>query len=439
MRKLLITLVALFVGAVAWAQTMTPEQANTRVAELLNAADYVTLSAELPAVRDMVVKPLLALADALVAHSEGRFEDSNRAIEEVGRYPEELGRETVFGMSNYAIINHLCLENYSQGAELTRQLLAALPDTDEAEASRRGLLSLLRWMDALTDRGRVEVVRPTTDVSIPVERRPIGRGEHLIVKATANGVSQDFIFDTGCSHANFISREVAERLGVEIVADSIITQGVGGSGYVQLGVLPEMRLGDVVIKNPTFLVAEHFVPEHVKVEGMCEAALGTHIIRALGEVRYESKAEHMVLPSKSSAPTQRNLTCDNGTYYLVCRQAEELLLLHFDTGNVKSHLSSRYFARFQSLIEAEGGDVERSRSGGFGGVVWSDVRTMPRVALQVGETDVTLRQIAVTMPSSLGDGTPAMEYYDGSAGMDLLTASRCVTFDLNRMFYRIDK
>ena len=268
MRRLLLTLVALFVGAVAQAQTPTPEQANTRVAELLNTADYVTLATELPAVREMVIKPLLALADALVAHYEGRFEDSNRAIEEVARYPEELGQGTVFGMSNYALINNLCIEDYAQGAEVTRQLLEALLDTAEAEASRRGLLSLQRWMQALAKREKVEVVRPQKDVLIPIERRPIGRGEHLIVKATVNGVSEDFIFDTGCSHANFISREVAERLGVEIVADSIITQGVGGSGYVQLGVLPEMRLGDVVIKNPTFLVAEHLIPEHAGVEGI---------------------------------------------------------------------------------------------------------------------------------------------------------------------------
>lgn len=434
MKNLLLTLVALFVGAVAQAQTPTHEQANIRVAELLNTADYVTLSKELPAVRQMVVKPLLALADALVAHCEGRFEDSNRAIEEVARYPEELGHGTVFGMSNYAIINHLCLENYSQGANIVRQLLEALPDTDDAEESRRGLRSLLSWMQTFAEREKVEVVRPQSDVAIPVERRPIGRGEHLIVKATANGVSEDFIFDTGCSHANFISREVAERLGVEIVADSIITQGVGGKGYVQLGVLPEMRIGDVVIKNPTFLVAEHFIPEHVEVEGMCKAVLGTHIIRKLGEVRYERNAERMVLPAKSSATEQRNLACDNGTYYLVCYQAGEQLFLHFDTGNVKSQLSPRYFARFQSHVEAEGSEVERSRSGGFGGVVWSDVRTMPRVELQVGSKSVKLHKVAVDMPND----TPQVNY-DGAVGVDLLTASDMVTFDLEKMFYRIDK
>lgn len=434
MRNLLITLIALFVGAGAQAQTPTPEQANVRVAELLNTADYVTLAAELPAVREMVVKPLLALADALVAHYEGRFEDSNRAIAEVARYPEELGQGTVFGMSNYALINNLCIEDYAQGAEVTRQLLEALPDTAEAEASRRGLLSLQRWMQALAKREKVEVVRPQKDVLIPVERRPIGRGEHLIVKATVNGVSEDFIFDTGCSHANFISREVAERMGVEIVADSIITQGVGGSGYVQLGVLPEMRIGDVLIKNPTFLVAEQFIPEHIEVEGMCEAALGTHIIRKLGEVRYERDAERMVLPAKPSATEQRNIVCDNGTYYLVCHQAGEQLLLHFDTGNVKSQLSPRYFTRFQHQVEAKGGDVERSRSGGFGGVVWSDVRTMPRVELQVGDKSVKLHKVAVDMPND----TPQMNF-DGSVGVDLLTASKVVTFNLDKMFYRIDK
>ncbi|MBO5984747.1 MAG: hypothetical protein J6P90_06995, partial [Rikenellaceae bacterium] len=198
MKNLLLTLVALLVGAVAQAQNPTPEQVNVRVAELLNSADYVTLAKELPAVREMVVKPLLALSDALVAHSEGRFEDSNKAIEELAHYPEELGQGTLFGMSNYALINNLCIENYSQGAKVARQLLESLPDTDDAEASRQGLLSLLRWMDALSGREKVEVVRPQKDVVLSVERRPIGRGEHLIVKATVNGVSEDFIFDTGC-------------------------------------------------------------------------------------------------------------------------------------------------------------------------------------------------------------------------------------------------
>ncbi len=78
--------------------------------------------------------------------------------------------------------------------------------------------------------------------------------------------------------------------------------------------------------------------------------------------------------------------------------------------------------------------MERSRSGGFGGVVWSDVRTMPRVELQMGDKSVKLHKVAVDMPND----TPQMNF-DGSVGVDLLTASKVVTFNLDKMFYRIDK
>lgn len=436
MKNLLLTLAALFVGAVAEAQTPTPEQANVRVAELLNTADYVTLAEELPALREMVVESLLTLADVFVMHSEGRFEDSNRAIGALGNYTDELGAATIFAMSNFALINHLSVEDYAGGKAVVEQLMAALPA--EAEASHRELQSIHRWMSALAERDKVEVVRPQKDVVIPVERRQLGRGEHLVVKGKAGTASEDFIFDTGCSYANMVSRAAAERLGVEIVADSIIITGFD-KGYVQLGVLPELQIGEVTVRNATFFVAEEIVPANTEVEGLCEAVLGTHIIRKLGEVRYERSAERFVLPSTSSAPVERNIVCDNGSFYLICHQRGERLTLHFDTGNVKSQFSSRYFSRFQPYVEAEAGEVEQSRSGGFGGEVVQDVRNLQEVQLQIGAGAATLHNVAVSLPSSDEMGRAVLESGDGSAGVDLLAASEVVSFDLEKMFYRIDR
>ena len=427
-------LAALLVGTVAEAQNPTPEQANNRVAELINSADYVTLAAELPAVREMVVESLRTLADVLVAHSEGRFEDSNRAIGQLGNYTEQLGAATIFAMQNFALINHLASEDYRGGKATVEQLMAALP----AEASSGELKSIHRWMSALCERERVEVVRPKGDVVIPVERRRVGRGEHLIVRGKAGEVSEDFIFDTGCSYANMVSRAAAERLGVEIVADSIIITGLD-KGYVQLGILPELQIGEVKVRNATFFVADEMVPADTAVEGLCEAVLGTHIIRKLGEVRYERAAERFVLPATPSAPEERNLVCDNGTFYLVCHQRGERLMLHFDTGNVKSQLSPRYFSRFHSYVEAEAGEVEQSRSGGFGGVVVRDARPIGEVQLQIGAAAATLHNIYVSLPPTGEAAFTALESGDGSAGVDLLAASEVVTFDLEKMFYRIDK
>ena len=113
--------------------------------------------------------------------------------------------------------------------------------------------------------------------------------------------------------------------------------------------------------------------------------------------------------------------------------------MHFDTGNTKTQLSSKYYTRFQQRIEAEGGEVERSRSGGFGGVAWCDIRTMPKIEFEVDDKKLQLKNVAVNMPTQYEDGTPYIEQYDGVVGADFVTARDVVTFDLNRMFFRIDR
>ena len=437
--RILSTLILILCATVGvYAQQPSADNANARVGELINASEYITLSRELPSLRDKLSKPLLALADAITAYHEGRFEDSNRAIDKVGEFAPELGGEVIFGMQNLALVNFLSLEDYKSALGVVQLLLLSLPEDDSAHDSRRNLESMSRWFSAMATRPTVEVERPKSDVVIPVEIRKMGEGEHLIVDVNVGDNVEDFIFDTGCMNANFISTAAAERLGVEIIADDILIRGVE-EGYAKLGVLLEMHIGDVVIRNTTFFVVDKIVPENVEVEGLCEAVLGTHVIRKLGEVRFERDSERLVLPAEeSAAPAERNMFFDS-QYYICCQDGQERIVMQFDTGNTKTQLSSRYYNRFQQRIEQSGGEVERSRSGGFGGVEWRDTRTMPEVEFVVGATAVQLKKVAVNMPIKYEDGEPFVEQYDGVAGVDLLSATDVVTFDLKRMFYRVDK
>jgi hypothetical protein len=61
------------------------------------------------------------------------------------------------------------------------------------------------------------------------------------------------------------------------------------------------------------------------------------------------------------------------------------------------------------------------------------------VQLQIGAAAATLSNIYVTLPPKGETAFTALESGDGSAGVDLLAASEVVTFDLEKMFYRIDK
>ena len=59
----LLCILSLFLSLVTLqAQNLSPQQANTRVGELINASDLETLSRELPSLKGQIVKPLLALA-----------------------------------------------------------------------------------------------------------------------------------------------------------------------------------------------------------------------------------------------------------------------------------------------------------------------------------------------------------------------------------------
>ena len=437
--RILSTLILVLCATVGvYAQQPSAGNANARVGELINSSEYITLSRELPSLRDKLSKPLLALADAITAYHEGRFDDSCRAIDKVGEFAPELGGEVIFGMQNLALVNFLSLEDYKSALGVVQLLLSSLPEDDSAYDSRRNLESMSRWFSAMATRPTVEVERPKSDVVIPVEVRKMGEGEHIIVDVKVGDNVEDFIFDTGCMNANFISTAAAERLGVEIIADDILIRGVE-EGYAKLGFLPEMHIGDVVIRNTTFFVADNIVLENVEVEGLCEAVLGTHVIRKLGEVRFERGDERLILPAEeSAAPAERNLFFDS-QYYICCQDGQERVVMQFDTGNTKTLLSSRYYNRFQQRVEQNGGEVERSRSGGFGGVEWRDTRTMPEVEFVVGATAVQLKKVAVNMPIKYEDGEPFVEQYDGVAGVDLLSATDVVTFDLKRMFYRVDK
>lgn len=441
MRIILTILLVLFPTLWVGAQEQSAQNANQRVAELINSSDLGALSDELPSLRGQVVKPLQALADALVAYHEGRHEHSNKAIAELSEYAPELGSEVVFNMLQLSVYNYLMSENYAEGAQIVDLILQTLPEGDSTAESRESLEATQRWMSALAAKDKVAILRPQTDVSVPFEIREMGQGEHIIVRLSTNEgqVQQEAIFDTGCSFSNFISTKAAERMGVEIVAEDIIVRGFG-KGYARLGILPEAKLGDITIKNMTFLVVDKLVPDNVQVDGMCDMVLGTHVIRKLGEIRIEVQDKLLLLPQEQSvAPQRRNLFFNAGQYYLLCRDGEEQLTLHFDTGNVKTQLSSKYFTRFQSKVEAEGGEVERSRSGGFGGVKWCDVRTLPKVKLEVERETLKLDSIAVNLPTNYEDGELFVEEYDGSAGVDFITSAQRVTLDLKRMFFRIDK
>lgn len=402
-------------------------EAVSRVSALIDTGDYTALQEVLPAVRDSLPRSLALLSDALAAYHGGRFAESNRAIAGLDEYAEELGAEILLGMQSIAVYNFRALNDYAGACRTLRRIIGLLPA--DAAGVRLSLETFERWMSALAEWPVTTIRRPAEECVIPVEIRKVGRGEHLLVEAKMNGITEPFIFDTGCSGSNFISRSAASRLGIRIVADSVPVTGMTTS-FTEIGVADSLCIGDILVLNPTFLIASSISDKDE--EGLADAVLGSDIIRALGEVRIEAGKGRIVLPAHpSTKPVSQNLGFDSGQYHLFCTQNGERLRFHFDTGNVKSTLSSVYYDKHRCQIRRTGRRTT-STQGGFGGIRKIKVRTLPHITLCCGTRPVTLRDITVTLRGKSMDAEHGNE--DGSLGVDFLTSCNAVTIDLGRMF-----
>lgn len=424
MRRLLITFALLLCTTSVWAQReVTPQQANDEVNDYISRGDYVTLSRELPALREMIVPHLLKLADAFVAYSEGRHVESNQHIAELEQYRKELGDGVIVTMQNIAYYNALAVEDYAAASRYLATLIEAAP-------SQRATLEAFKgWMDALADRKPVAVKTTKRKNSFPVECRPVGDGLHLMVEATVGRESVDMIFDTGCCNANCITAEAAERLGVRILVDSLPLGGVGGSTYAKVGVLPKMRVGDVVVKNPTFFIVENIVDDpSLKIE----AVLGTHVIRAMGEMKIDLEQNIITLPAEQSEPQSKNLSFHQGNYGIDFSYDGMSLVAHLDTGRVKSDLSQRFYSQNKAMVDSVAGDRIKSSRSGVGGSREYEIVRLPLITLNVADRAVTFGNVDVF---TAGDSSA----WDGVMGADLLKGAGTTTLNLKKMYFRIDK
>ena len=76
----------------------------------------------------------------------------------------------------------------------------------------------------------------------------------MTVPVHIGGNVRDFVFDTGAAQFNFVSERFARENGIRMIADSIPVAGIG-RGWVGLGVADSLAVGDIVMRNPVFLIS----------------------------------------------------------------------------------------------------------------------------------------------------------------------------------------
>lgn len=325
-------------------QTLSAQEATDTVANLINLSRYEELYTILPSLKDSLPQSIATLSEAITASHYGRHFESTEAVKRIiTDYSETFGDEVVIGMLNLSAYNYRALNDYDNAAKAIQQLLSLIPPQNEAVM--QSLSAYLHWMKQLAQWPVTTIKRHNDETIIPLEIRTVGRGENLLVYVEMNGQTEKFIFDTGCSGSNIITEATAQRLGVRIIADSIIVSGMVRR-YAKVGVADSLHIGTLTVFHPTFMVLDEIQEE--EIAGASISVLGTDIIRNMGEIRFEAydsegqEARIVLPPIPSASPAIPNLSFSNGAYFLTFQYGEEKLTALFDSGNVKSTLSYHF-------------------------------------------------------------------------------------------------
>lgn len=176
-----------------------------------------------------------------------------------------MGAETSIGMAALQGMNLLNSGMYKQAGKVGENLVNALKESVPFE-NLYSFVFIEKVGKALANIPKPYLERPNRDVTIPLSVESVGRGKHIYIPVEVNGITKNYIFDTGCSFGNFVSENYAKEAGLKIVADSIPVLGME-IDFVKLAMADSLRIGEPVYHNPIFMAT----PPDNEVDSVCHS------------------------------------------------------------------------------------------------------------------------------------------------------------------------
>lgn len=422
--RLLVLFCGILLGThYAYSQTSS----DIKLGEILNKGDLLQLRTQYPLLKDSVsVKMLNLIAEAQLGVSFNRLENAETAMDSLLQYyKDDLTPEVFIGMSSLRAMNLLNLGQYAQAGRVGEDLINTLKESTPFE-SLYSLVFIERMGKALAKRPLSYLERPSHDIIVPMKYDTVGKGHHFYIPVEVNGITKDYIFDTGCAFANMVSEKYAQEVGLEIFADSIPIAGVN-IGFVKLATADSLKIGEMVYHNPIFMVA----PPDKLTDSVFpfDGVLGYHFIRDIKEVIIDHSKSSFIFPYQISNGESNMFFSSNIPHVRIEYKGQPFDIV-LDTGSVKTDLGNQFAKMFPEVLL--GLEEHGVRRGGFGGVSQVNVVTLPKFDFRLSGKSVTLENIEVLKDSVVSQPFP------GSLGADFLLSCKRVVINYENAFIYIE-
>ena len=421
--------VLLIVILLGYTSVYSQTQADVKMGEILNNGDLFQIKEQYPILKDSVsIEMLNLVSEAQLGIGFNQLERAGVALDSLLQFHQaELGAETSIGMAALQGMNFLNLGMYEQAGKVGEDLVNTLKKSLPFEALY-SFVFIEKVGKALANVSEPYLERPDRDINVPLIVGTVGRGKHIYIPVEVNGITKNYIFDTGCSFGNFVSEKYAEEVGLKVLADSIPVSGME-IGFVKLAMADSLRIGGLVYHNPVFMVA----PPDNEVDSVFafDGVLGYHFIRDAREIIIDNEAGRFIFPQEISDGEPNMYLSSNTPQVRISYDGHPLDLI-FDTGNVKSDLGNKFAEIFPDAIE---GLTEQTTSrGGFGGISQTKAVVLPEFRFEAAGSTVTLYNTEVI--KNTGSGSLL---FSGSLGADFVLSFKRLVINYQSMFIRGEK
>ena len=229
---------------------------------------------------------------------------------------------------------------------------------------------------------------------------------------------------------------LAEQLGLPLSAGTAqIKGGVNGiSNTLRVAILPELKLGDTLIRNLVLLIFDDkdlLLTLGPDFSYQIDAILGYPAFDAIGSVEFKD-GEVVLGAHGSRRSSQSRLFLNQLKLSVECGVDGRQIPFAFDTGADRSTFTVRYFHEFGEQFEG----LTRAATGygGVGGIVSRDAFVLPQAKLQLAGNTIVLKDV-VTYPFALGTDT---DKFYGNLGRDVIAEFRAFQLDFRRMVLSLE-
>ncbi|MBQ3325291.1 MAG: clan AA aspartic protease [Muribaculaceae bacterium] len=429
-------------------RTISAQQPDQRIGELINTENWFGLEKEYPILKDSIQVPFLkVVAEAMIARNFNQKERALECLNELlSKYQSDLGA----GVFNFIILRAQLLEEmgrYAEAADFIKNVLDQL----KGQGVTQGLDAMgyyYQHVNALRELPALSLSRPNHDVSVPFtlkelkpkrieswmrkkdERNPDAKSVLMSIPVTLHGETIPFHFDTGAG-MTFVTEKFVREKGLPLIGDSVIYTG-NSKGLRTF--IDSLQIGEITVRNIVAGVGLEKESELLDLVGV-GPILGRDVISAIGETQICMKDSTMLFPFKTSQlPAYgRNMLYNS---HVEATAGGESLRFLFDTGNASNNTCYLYAAYYNSHREIidKIATTDTISGGGYGIAGAMEMKVIRPFSLSIGNMPIQLVEAVVDLESTLAD-----EHCHGNIGIAAVLQHSKTIINFRDMFVKFEK